>query len=240
MTNALIKVEDHQQLALLDRANQMLAEADSIEDMKTVRDYATTVKTAMRARGMGVDAENQATRVILKAERKVGAELIRLEKAGLLAKRGQHAVNPVPTQDEKGKFTGSSDERSNSGLITMDNLGLIWRDADWWKSAARIPEDEFEQMLTFAIESGTRLAKVNFYRAEKKPKGWAEAPTKEDQGYALFLEATNLLLGWKVDQTGEGAPTKNGLLMLPFDEVKTIAQRTQHIITALNEFKAQR
>ena len=222
MTNALTPV---------DAANMALAQAETTDDFVAVRTAATAAKAWVKARGMGIDEENKATTVILRAERGAGLELIRMAESGERATQASARTS---------WFQKDGDQVGEQDLIQLEDLGVTKQQASDWQRAARIPEDEFESMLALAIESGTRLAKVNFYRPEPKVKEANALPTKEDGGFLLLREGVYQLLGWKVDGEGTGHPTKNGLLMLPLDELQKVGVLLQHMIAAFNEVRAQR
>lgn len=70
------------ELAPIDPIRQALAKAESIDDLKQVRDMATAAKSYAAARGLGMDAENQAAEYILRAERGIGQRLLELKDNG--------------------------------------------------------------------------------------------------------------------------------------------------------------
>lgn len=206
-------------LIVTGRFDSALAEASSILDVKGLRDYAEGARRYAKARSMGIEAENMATTAILRAERKIGMMLDEMIASGTLAKQG---------------------ERKAQGVVVYEDLGFRQQDAYSWRQAAHIPEDAFEEMISLATRSGTRLAKVNFYRKARSPEGDRALATKEDSGFEAFREGANALLGWRIGPDGVGAPTRNGLKQLPNDELAQIARIIKHMYEAYQEAKAAR
>ena len=60
----------------------MLAEALSIEEIKTVRDAAEAVRTFAKEKEIGLELQNRATEIKLRAERKAGMVLLKLNLHG--------------------------------------------------------------------------------------------------------------------------------------------------------------
>jgi len=66
------------ELATIDPLRTALANAESIADLKDVRDMATAAKAWAKARAMGIGSENEASEYILRAERQIGLRLLDL------------------------------------------------------------------------------------------------------------------------------------------------------------------
>jgi hypothetical protein len=63
-------------------AQRALGEAKTLPDIKAVRDTAETLRAGARARQMGIETENTAAEIVVRAERKMGAELLRMKWFG--------------------------------------------------------------------------------------------------------------------------------------------------------------
>ena len=59
-------------LAKLTRASKMLAEAKTLDDVLKIKDLAQAAETYARAAKLGLEAQNNAAEVTLRAERKAG------------------------------------------------------------------------------------------------------------------------------------------------------------------------
>ena len=67
-------------LAKLDRATHMLAEAKTLDEIKNIMDVAEAARTYARAARLGLQAYNHAAEIKVRAERKAGEFLKRLER----------------------------------------------------------------------------------------------------------------------------------------------------------------
>jgi phage N-6-adenine-methyltransferase len=133
MTNALAK---------LDKATQMLAEAKSLDEVKHIMDIAEAARTYARAAKLGLDAQNHAAEIKLRAERKAGELLLNLE-------RGK---NP---KDNTGKFTvnTSVDNTASEYREVLDSEEIPNTTAHRWQSLAKLPERSFENYITEKSDS---------------------------------------------------------------------------------------
>ena len=64
------------ELALLDQAGQALSEARSLDEIKTVRDKAEAVRKYAQSASLGLDVQNRAAEVKLRAERGLSQEAL--------------------------------------------------------------------------------------------------------------------------------------------------------------------
>lgn len=206
----------------------MLAEARTPSELRDLRDYATGAKAWAKARGLGVESENEATEVILRAEREIGRILREMRENGLISDGNPHL-------------------RGTEVVTTKDLVGFSARDrrASDWMRLSDLPAEKFEAMLAAAkaIE-GARIAKVNFYTAIDRAtdvRGEAGSrSTPTDPGFDALRRGAFALLGWRVEEDGREGPTENGLLSLPEDELVVIANIIRSLAVAYNEAKAAR
>jgi hypothetical protein len=223
--------EDDKSLVLLGEADKALALAITVPELKDLRDTFTAAKAWAKSRGLGVESENKASEYILRTERKIGAELIRMLESG--ERRGEGG-------------TGSNQFKSNSPgdgqLLPPDvaALGIERHAASDWQTVARVPDDEFEALLDHAKVARERIAKINFYRTSHKRAGDGSPETKPDKGFEMFRAGAYHLLGWRVDDNGLGAPTTNGLKTLPRDELVSFAEIIKLLVAAYNEVREAR
>lgn len=128
MTNALAK---------LDKATQMLAEAKSLDEVKHIMDIAEAARTYARAAKLGLDAQNHAAEIKLRAERKAGELLLNLE-------RGKPGVKP----ELHSKLEDNSEYRE-----VLDSEEIPNTTAHRWQSLAKLPERSFENYITEKSDS---------------------------------------------------------------------------------------
>ena len=74
---------DGRGLSLLCNAKSLLHEANSLDEIKSVRDKAEAARTYARAAKLGLELQNQAAEVKLRAERNAGIFLSRSSSAAV-------------------------------------------------------------------------------------------------------------------------------------------------------------
>jgi len=134
-------------LAIFSRGSQLLAEANTIQKAKDLKDLALTAADWARRKGMGEEAVQYARSYALDAERKMGQMLIDAPKAKGTRERiertehGGYKVKPP----------------SNDAPPTLRDIGLTKRDSSQAQKLARLPEEKFQE-----VKSGTmKLHKVD-------------------------------------------------------------------------------
>lgn len=132
MTNALAK---------LDKATQMLAEAKSLDEIKYIVDIAEAARTYARAAKLGLDAQNNAAEIKIRAELKAGELLSQLE-------RGKPGVKP--------QLLDTVSNNSEYKEIIDDN-DIGYRTASRWQKLAGIPEKTREQYIAQVKDAGLEL-----------------------------------------------------------------------------------
>lgn len=214
-------------LTPITQARQMLAAAETPQDFRNLRTLAATARAWAQARGLGVDAENEATEVVLRAERALGGILRNMREQGLISDGNPHL-------------------RGTEVVTTEDIVGFSARDrrAGEWMRLSDLPDSIFDDMLRAARERSERLAKWNFYAAAKRPTPARDLDnmpqTPEDPDFGAFRKGAFGLLGWEVGEDGTDGPTRNGLTSLPEDELRLMARVIKALAVAYNEAKAVR
>ena len=219
-------------LATLSNAQRMLAEAKTLDELRDVRDFAEGAKAWAKARGLGIEAENQASEVVLRAERTIGRMLLDARAAGEIASVGGTISFEVLIKS-----------------LGLPTLADILPDVDVhyiadWQRAARLADDKFEFMIEAALKEGRRIAKTNFYgmlaNAEKRAAALPKlVETPEDKDFVAFRQGAYGLLGWEVSEAG-GSATRNGLLNLPSDELVQVAEIIKALAVAYTEARGVR
>lgn len=204
-------------LAIVQPSVKALAAATSIPEIKALRDEAMGAKEWAKKRGLGIEAENRAAEFILRAERKLGEQLAAMIEKGELATKGK-----------------------SQGVVIHADLGIKQQDSWHFRRLAALPEELFEQMIGAAQANRERLAKVDFYRAQSALTKDATPEVPIDKGFDMFRAGVYHMLGWSVDKSGVGGPTRNDLLNMPFEDVKQIVSITQALIKAITEYKTEK
>jgi len=128
----------------------MLAEARSLEDVRGIRDLAEAARVYARAHALGIEAENHAAEIKVRAERKAGELLVQSAAAGERFPRGRT----------------SEVVASDSTPPTLSDLGITRDQSSRWQTIATLPETEFEAEIAVHRESG-RLSSEAVYQAAK-------------------------------------------------------------------------
>ena len=124
-------------LAKLDRATHMLAEAKTLDEIKNIMDVAEAARTYARAARLGLQAYNHAAEIKVRAERKAGEFLKRLER--------------IP--GGKGRFTAHSNvERAVSQYSdVLKEYAIPTTSAFRRQQLADMPELVFEKHLEDSV-----------------------------------------------------------------------------------------
>lgn len=128
-------------LARIDQARQMLDLAVTLDDIKAVRDMATAAETYARAAKLGLQAQNSAATIKVRAERKAGELLRELER-----KPG-----------ERTDATSSDVVTGSPYRATLDAAAITYQEAHRWQTLATIPEDELEATIAETTAEGREL-----------------------------------------------------------------------------------
>lgn len=145
-------------LAKLEGAAKMLAEARTLDDVKRVIDIASAAKVYARAAKLGQEAENHAIEIKLRAVRKAGEMLERLERKS--------------SGDHTRKVSGSSPSSPSSYRQVLKDEQISERTAEVWQELTRVPAKDFETIIDDTKAVGRTLT-INAVR-----RVWHEAQRK--------------------------------------------------------------
>ena len=124
-----------------------------MEEVTQIRDIAEAARTYARAAKLGLEAQNHATEIKLRAERKAGELLGELEK--------DKGGRPEKTPDI---VSAVSEYRQ-----AIESAEVEERQARRWQEVAKIPEPVFEKHIAFLKESREELSTAGLLRAVKMP-----------------------------------------------------------------------
>lgn len=214
----------------MQRAMALIEEAKDIDGLRAVSGYADTLKTAIKARGMGVDAENVAGEVVIRADRAIGQALRRMEAQGMLAGKGV-----------KGNGT---DLLHLSDVLEVPGPKAKTQAAEY-RTIADIPESEFEERILDAKSKGQRLARYKFHgrgaTSIKERIAKALAGDGGDIRFTRLRDATWGILGREVDEvTGEARFTRNAFMDMHVDDLRESAALITALVTAYQEARRER
>lgn len=135
----------HRQLLVLDEATRLLAEAKSLDQIKSIRDKAEAARTYARAAQLGLDLQNRAAELKLRAERRAGSFLASLRLRG-----------------------GDRRSKGHRVPLKLDELGISRQQSKRWQSVASVPDKEFEQYLKASNDLGKEVTSAGLLRIAKK------------------------------------------------------------------------
>lgn len=128
MENAEVKVSSIEKLSI---ARNMLAQAKTLDDILNIRDIAEAARVYAQAAKLGLENQNEAAEVKIRAERKAGEMLAKMPKA----QGGQ------PYQE---KYS-TSNAMVQVEAPTLSDLGIERMQSSRWQQIASLPEEVFEE-----------------------------------------------------------------------------------------------
>lgn len=147
----------HRELTLLGRAERALAEARSIEQFKEIRDQAEAVRTYARSATLGLEIQNYAAEVRLRAERKAGKMLAECKLRG-----------------------GDRRSKSRDATLKLTDFGITRQQSFCWQLEASLPDADFERYVSRCRRCGKELTSAAVVRlARSGPNGREEDSRSE-------------------------------------------------------------
>jgi hypothetical protein len=135
-------------LITLDRAHRALADAKSIDEVKSIRDQAEAVRKYVAAARLGLTKQNRAAEIKLRAERKAGRMLERMRLRGGNRKSKLHDVT-----------------------LKLESLGITRIQSSRWQLEAQVPEEAFVGFVREADANGYELTSAALIRLARRQKG---------------------------------------------------------------------
>ena len=153
-------------LITVSAGTRALAEARTLDEIRDVRAFAEAMRAGAKQRGLGIATENEAAELVVRSERKMGAELTSMKGSGALITSKQAG--------ERGVARRRGVEEQEHGGLTYADLGISYNEhPERWVQLATIPNDAFEEIMQEVRElPDVRLSRVDFIRAwfGKAPK----------------------------------------------------------------------
>lgn len=115
-------------LAALEQARHMLERAETIDEVKAIRDKAEVLRVLSKKVKLGLEMQNRCAEIRLRAERKAG---------DLLAETVVHGTNQWTSHDDRS---------------TLKDFGLSWSQSSRWQRIASVPDEAFEEYVGRAEE----------------------------------------------------------------------------------------
>lgn len=143
-------------LARLSAAVAALAEARTLDEVLQIADIAAAAATYARAAKLGLEAQNHAAEVKLRAERKAGSLLAQLE-------RGQGGATRFGLSD-----AGQTAYAEPSPYAaTLAEVNATRQDANRWQDVAEMPDPVFENYITETREAEREITTAGALRVAR-------------------------------------------------------------------------
>jgi hypothetical protein len=131
-----------QELLVLTKIHQMLAEAKSLDEIKRIRDKAVAAQRYVQSARLGLELQNEAAELRLCAERKAGALLAELHLRG-----------------------GDRKSSGRADRLKLEDLGLNQNQSKRWQRVAAVPERDFVGFIREAKRLGQEISSAKLLRA---------------------------------------------------------------------------
>lgn len=139
-------------ITTLTNATRMLAEVRNIDDAKKIINLAEAARVYAKQVELGLEAQNHAAEIKLRAQRKAGEILSTMEKA-----QGKRTD----------LLTSSQPVTKYNDTPTLEELGIARNDSSRWQQIAAMPEQAFEEFIDDAKAEGRELTTAAVYREAK-------------------------------------------------------------------------
>jgi site-specific DNA-methyltransferase (adenine-specific) len=134
-------------LVRLETARRLLAEVRGVDDARAIRDVAEAARIYARQARLGLEAQNDAAEIKLRAERKLGELLAQSER------------NPGGNANLSQPATGWNQP------ARLHDLGISRSQSSRWQAIAAVPETVFDRHLADVREQGRRDGKTELTSA---------------------------------------------------------------------------
>jgi len=144
-------------LVRLAEARRLLAEAKTLDEIKDIRNTAQTLANHFKIAKLGLEAQNDAAEIKVRAERKMGALLAEMDGLG----------------------THGGDRRSSTSAV-LETVGITRNQSSRWQKVAWLADERFEELLAGQREAEAEITTAYFLRAwrrEKKNQNGKRGPT---------------------------------------------------------------
>jgi hypothetical protein len=157
------------ELKILHRLAVRLAKARNLTKIKTIRDHAEAARSHAENAGLGLQVQNYAAEVRIRAERRAGQLL-----TGLVSRGG--------------------DRRSNrhDARLKLFDLGTNESQSTRWKLLAAIPDRTFEHYLADANERGEKITTKGLLRIARVGADTGKKGCGRQKGAGTFFSASQI------------------------------------------------
>ena len=157
-TQPQVTADEQRQLAAIDNTSTALANAETVEDVKEIRDQAEAIRQYIENAGISFDMQNRAAEIKLRAERKAGQMLSSLELKG-------------------------GDRRSEESLkrMQLSDLGISKDQSSRWQLLASIEAQAFEEFVASILSEPSELTTASALRFAKAQRASTRANSRSNR-----------------------------------------------------------
>jgi hypothetical protein len=136
------------ELAILNQAAQALAQCSDLKEVKSIRDKAEAVRKYAQNAALGLQIQNQAAELKLRAERRAGELLASLKLRG-----------------------GNRKSNSHDDSLKLTDLGIDHNQSARWQREAAVPESVFTQYVSNANQLAHDITTQGLLRLARNLNG---------------------------------------------------------------------
>lgn len=148
-------------------ARQMLADAKTMDDILHIRDIAEAARVYAQAAKLGLENQNEAAEIKIRAERKIGEMLAQMPK-------------------NEGNRYGGCIVQPPDEAPTLSELGIEKTQSYRWQQIASLPEDVFENHIAETKAQGNELTSSSVLRVARANNSEINPPELREGKYRVI------------------------------------------------------
>lgn len=166
------------QLPKLEKAKQLLSECTSVQEAKHFHDIAEAARQYARMNGLGLETQNLATEIKIRAGKRAGELLASVQK-------------------HKGGRPTQTTSHNGSGLPKVEELGFDHKQSHKFQRFAAVPEVQLETYIEDAKQAGREITTTAVLRMGKaaKNKNRVSPPRQEHGCYPDLASIAGMKFG---------------------------------------------
>jgi len=188
---------EHRSLIKLDTARTLLAEAKTIDEIKTVRDMAEAARLYAREHKMGLEAQNDCAEIAIRAARAAG--------------------KIIPEMFPQGRPEKNIPHRN-----VLSDAGISPQQSHRWQKLAALPDEVFEEYIETAKTEGDELTTAGALKLVKDLKREQRNEDKRAVAMAQPAGVYNVIYAdppWEYDNTGVHGAANHHYPTMPLDDI---------------------
>ena len=203
------------QLVLLDEARRRLAKVASVDEAKKIRDQAEALRHYAQQQKLGLESQNAAAEIKIRAERRAGELLAEVERLGS-AEAGRKGGHVKASTAQAGPCQKTYEQ-------TIEDAWIARVTAQRWQAEALIPEPVFEKFVRVAKDGERELTSAATVRFAKNmmedPERDASKAARESLAYQWVVHVGRLerIIAFFVEHANEASPGDRKDALKAFD-----------------------